>query len=253
MRFISKLPYCLLLLMGLFWQQSITACSCIGPYDVDFCGNVDTAYHHVGFVVLIDSIDYPLRRAVVVHNVNPSKPFLTDTIIVVGADGVNCNADLTGFKLGDTTLMALYYGDYVAQTEPGEYYHLDGCDLHYIKMQNNLLEIPLADTLAYEEFLADPLSCLTREPMIDTGTEDFTPIEASITLAPNPTMDGRINITSSSETAILGVTFFDAHGRRIRAVNNGQQSYQLGALPSGLYFVRVQTERGVVTKRLMMQ
>ena len=75
----------------------------------------------------------------------------------------------------------------------------------------------------------------------------------NITLYPNPTHQS-VQIRNSGST-IRSVTLFDASGRMLNVVNVNDHTavIDLSAYAAGTYFLRIMTENGVVTKRVVKQ
>ncbi|MBQ4441834.1 MAG: T9SS type A sorting domain-containing protein, partial [Bacteroidales bacterium] len=73
----------------------------------------------------------------------------------------------------------------------------------------------------------------------------------NITLYPNPTR-GTVQIRNSGSN-ILSVTVFDASGRMLNTVNVNDHTatIDLSGYAVGTYFLRIMTENGVVTKRVV--
>ena len=82
------------------------------------------------------------------------------------------------------------------------------------------------------------------------GIDDYT-LDNSVTVYPNPT-SGLIQILNS-EFRIENVEVYDVFGKLLNAmsVNDHTANLDLGGYAKGTYFVKVTTERGVVTKRVV--
>ena len=77
---------------------------------------------------------------------------------------------------------------------------------------------------------------------------------ANIAVYPNPT-DGKLQITSS-ELRIENVEIFDMVGRMVKtrfiaSQQDGTTTLDISNLPSGVYFVKIYTENGVVTQKII--
>ncbi len=73
----------------------------------------------------------------------------------------------------------------------------------------------------------------------------------AISISPNPTK-GNITIVSP-KTVINSVEVFDIHGRRLMTVdyNDNQYSLNLSGLQSATYFIKINTQEGTLTKRVV--
>ena len=78
----------------------------------------------------------------------------------------------------------------------------------------------------------------------------------NITLVPNPTT-GELQITNY-ELQITSIEVFDVYGRKQKAESRkekaeGNMEIDISHLPAGLYFVKIQTEAGEITKKIIKQ
>ena len=89
----------------------------------------------------------------------------------------------------------------------------------------------------------------TVNPTTTVGINDY--VEANVTVAPNPTT-GVVKV-SSSKFQVSGVDVYDVYGKLLNTmtVNDGTVEVDLGQYAAGVYFLRVSTDNGVVTKRVV--
>ena len=89
----------------------------------------------------------------------------------------------------------------------------------------------------------------TVNPTTTVGINDY--VESNVTVAPNPTT-GVVRV-SSSKFQVSGVDVYDVYGKLLNtmAVNDGTVEVDLGQYAAGVYFLRISTESGVVTKRVV--
>ncbi|WP_418512141.1 T9SS type A sorting domain-containing protein, partial [Corallibacter sp.] len=80
------------------------------------------------------------------------------------------------------------------------------------------------------------------------GVEKVSLNTNSVTLYPNPVSD-RLFI-KSTET-IKAVTIYNVNGQLIKEVNTLGKSIDVASLPSGLYFVKINTANGETTKKII--
>lgn len=83
---------------------------------------------------------------------------------------------------------------------------------------------------------------------------------SSLSVAPNPTPDGHLNVTLTGYRELVTLTVFDALGRPVRqaaisAPNPAGTIYQLDLAPlaSGLYILQVRTKGGVDTRQVVRE
>ena len=94
---------------------------------------------------------------------------------------------------------------------------------------------------------SDPSATIT---FTTTGIDDHT-LDNSVTVYPNPTT-GLVQI-QNGEWRMENVEVYDAYGKLLNTmiVNDNTVNLDLSGYAKGTYFVRVTTERGVVTKRVV--
>ncbi len=75
-------------------------------------------------------------------------------------------------------------------------------------------------------------------------------LESSVSLYPNPTAD---RVTISAQGMMESVSMYDVYGKLISTmkVNDTNAIVDLSSYASGVYFARITTENGVVTKRIV--
>jgi hypothetical protein len=87
------------------------------------------------------------------------------------------------------------------------------------------------------------------EPYVDNSTESRA-LESGITVSPNP-FSSNLKI-ESEKFQVESVACFNALGQRMIAISAGEVgSYDFSKLPPGIYFLQIQTDRGVVTKKVV--
>ncbi len=94
---------------------------------------------------------------------------------------------------------------------------------------------------------SDPSATIT---LTTTGINDYT-LDNTVTVYPNPTT-GLIQI-ENGEWRMENVEVYDAYGKllNVMSVNDHTVTLDLSGYAKGTYFVRVTTEKGVVTKRVV--
>ena len=80
-----------------------------------------------------------------------------------------------------------------------------------------------------------------------------------IEVYPNPTTgELRIEVAGQARNDVQGVEVFDVYGRKVLDDHNSYgltvlRSYGLSNLPAGVYFVRIEIEKGTITKKIIKQ
>ncbi len=95
---------------------------------------------------------------------------------------------------------------------------------------------------------SDPSNMITVITRND-GISNYD-LESSVNLYPNPTAD---RVTISAQGMMESVSMYDVYGKLINMmkVNDTNATVDLSSYASGVYFARITTENGVVTKRVV--
>ena len=84
-----------------------------------------------------------------------------------------------------------------------------------------------------------------------------TTLSSQITVYPNPTT-GQLKVETHNNASLQSVEIFDVFGRKVYEDNNSYgltvlRSYDLTLFPAGVYFLKITTETGIVTKKIIKQ
>jgi hypothetical protein len=77
-------------------------------------------------------------------------------------------------------------------------------------------------------------------------------INADISLYPNPT-DGKVIVDNKSSFKVTGLKVYDLSGTEVFSQNENLSSVELVHLGKGLYFMKVETDNGVLMKKITVQ
>ena len=98
-----------------------------------------------------------------------------------------------------------------------------------------------------DDVTSDP-SAIVNATTLNVGIEDYD--AAVVTVFPNPTT-GMVQI-SSSKFQVSSVDVYDVYGKLLKAeVLMDNNTVDMRGCAAGVYFLRVSTENGVVTKRIV--
>ncbi len=101
-------------------------------------------------------------------------------------------------------------------------------------------------------------SAFTKETCVTATGDMIDEINSKVEIYPNPVND-RLYIETLTQTQTQTLTqtveIFDIYGRRQKSIVNSQQStvIDLSDLKSGIYFVKINTEKGNIVKRFIKQ
>lgn len=82
------------------------------------------------------------------------------------------------------------------------------------------------------------------------SNEDY--LESSVKIYPNPAQD-LLTIDNTSNIEITTIKLYDVLGRLVMSVNEGYDQIDVSQLNSGVLFVEIETEKGVVTKKVIKE
>jgi len=98
------------------------------------------------------------------------------------------------------------------------------------------------------------LDNLSVQGFINVGINTYN-IDNQITVYPNPTT-GELRI-KNYELRIDGIEIFDVYGRKVSShhliVSSSHHLINISHLPSGIYFIKIETAKGTVTKKVIKE
>lgn len=89
-------------------------------------------------------------------------------------------------------------------------------------------------------------------PVLGVGLGELADAQNSITIYPNPTK-GVINLTLDNNLRISEIILYDITGRIAKIYNAAQRKLDIKDFASGQYFLKLKTEKGVITKRVQLE
>jgi hypothetical protein len=104
-----------------------------------------------------------------------------------------------------------------------------------------------ANSLAFE-YIINNNSCSTVFSNLATNQNQF---KDAIQISPNPVYD-RLNVTISDEI-VKSIALFDILGKKIIEISNNFDHIDVSNLQKGLYLVKIETEKGSFTEKLIKQ
>lgn len=129
----------------------------------------------------------------------------------------------------------------------GVLYHKYG--LNFTPQAVGTLHIPVPNQTVMG---CDSILNITLEVIDGTSIEQYS-LDNSISLYPNPTEN--VFTVSSNLDAIKELTIFDNNGKAVlyQSINGNSGTVNVEALAPGLYFVKLQTNHGIVHKKLIVR
>ena len=83
-----------------------------------------------------------------------------------------------------------------------------------------------------------------------TGVLDQDDLITGISIYPNPSSS---HITIDTEQQVLGMTIIDVTGKKVKALSNNVKRIDVAELTKGIYFLQIQTENGLLTKKFIKE
>jgi len=99
-------------------------------------------------------------------------------------------------------------------------------------------EFPYSSWFIYADFIYSEDCTLSIEDNL----------QSQVVISPNPT-NGFIHI--KSDYSINSIKVFDVFGRLVLAQNNPSSQIEVSSLSAGLLFVQIETDKGIVTKKIV--
>lgn len=247
---------CLLVLaLYLFIMSPSWACSCFEPPQ-DFCSSVNPDLYILSAKVIKKyevgepgGWQIPMMDVQVLEYLH--QDLGVDTIAIIGQDGVNCNAGIWEFVVGDVLIMALFdYGNWFYPfPEPNNYLKRDlfGCGLYHLRVVNDVVTgniTPILNQQSYGEFVGNLDVCFNI-----SSTSNLT--GGDLKLLPNPTSG---NVFLPAELIYETLEVYDMTGallqRRPFDAEYGRQ-IDLSALAPGVYIITIRKDGKTYTGKVV--
>ncbi|WP_121665913.1 BspA family leucine-rich repeat surface protein [Mesonia aquimarina] len=106
------------------------------------------------------------------------------------------------------------------------------------------------DARIYFDFNAPIITNMASTEIIDDLSTDPYIFESSISLYPNPTQN-ILNIETKNKAEIKKLKLFNLNGIQIETVVNNKKQLNVENLSNGIYFIKITTNQGTVTKRFV--
>ena len=156
-------------------------------------------------------------------------------------------SEIAKFKSGNNTAVAQYGVSFLPS---GKYnIPLFKGEKTYIVLMNNSNY-----TNAVELFYTSDLSFVDSVNFKIHNTTDIKKydfdLSKSVQIYPNPTSDQIMISFADQINTSFKVTFFDITGQVLKSVDN-QHIISISELSAGMYFVKIQTETGIITKKII--
>lgn len=114
----------------------------------------------------------------------------------------------------------------------------------------NIGDVITGSASIYFDFNAPIITNTVFTEIVETLSVDDFNSKDQILLYPNPT-SGLLNFNFKGDTIVTGVTIIDSSGRDVLHLKEAVNSVDLSKLASGIYFVRFETNFGIINRRLI--
>jgi len=228
-----------LLAIGLFFLSIINglACSCAYPVR-NFYESISSSEQQGLFVLDSISITYhessnfelPTETGhfILIDKINPFDAEISDTVIVLGQDGFNCNKFITDFEVGDTLILSLFKVE-------EDTFSLEGCNTHFLEIEEGM-----NNNKSYEEIKENISDIITSVIHLDNAN-------SSVEVFPNPFQTEIVIEPDIFE--ISSLEFLNHKGELVEEVQYSfprEDVIQLNTehFSSGHYFLRIKDRDG---------
>ena len=108
-----------------------------------------------------------------------------------------------------------------------------------------------SDTFTLSNLSADAVVTVEFELLLGVGIETINLADA-VQIFPNPVRN-ELNIATDNNLTITGTAIFNVSGQMIQSVANPGHQIDVSSLPQGIYFIRIETDQGTVTKHFVKE
>ncbi len=265
MRFIYSRTFLLLYFISL--SAVLSACTC--AWHSSFCEMyaLDTRVYRAEIIDYVNVAGdgnwfTPTVRVEITEILNGPDDLGTDTLSLVGQDGLNCGTNLPLIYEGEIIFQIshVFFDGYYGNENLGLCAELSGCGPSYLNVVDDQVygEIGagMVNGISVEDF-TDNLSGMGDCALsVDVAEQKLT--AADFQVYPNPATDRAfIDLTNlSSSVTDLNVSMVNTTGQVIRRQSfpnaAGLVDLDVTNLPAGIYFLKITTDRGEITKRIAL-
>ncbi len=233
-----------------FSVASSIACSCVWNVPDHFCRSVRVTDHIMMAVVVEIPHTYSMDVNVI-EDINLTSN--SDTISVLGQDGLNCGENIGNFEIGDTVILALSNGSTQDAQDGNSFeWSIGACGLYYLKYSNGVVEGDIDFGVAsqsYENFKSGIMNCAE----LSSSTTDYLNKD-DLRLLPNPANNFLDIFIENSNGSEYTFDILDISGTIVSSdilVKGLYRRVDLTAMSSGMYFLRTRSTLKVVTARFI--
>jgi hypothetical protein len=187
---------------------------------------------------------------IIINDVNVDANFPNITLLTMIAPSPDWIAMLSNLKLTDASdnwLTSISVDVYVtdAGTDAGTTYTSTDANINPRININSLQNTPPFSDQIIGTFT------FTLQQVLSVSNNT---LENNISLYPNPTK-GTVIIKNLGTVTIENAEIYATNGKKLREYNkiNSQQNLELNSLPSGLYFLKLNSDKGSITKKIIIQ
>jgi hypothetical protein len=146
-------------------------------------------------------------------------------------------------KYGYTTGDDLYQEDETATVTATAY-----SGYKFANWTKNGIEVSTSSSYSFT--VAEDVELIANfESEVGIGNVEYDDV---VKIFPNPT-NGEFKV-QSSKFEVLRIEIFDVMGREVQSsetLNTKHETLNISYLPAGIYFVRIQTDKGVITRKVV--
>ncbi|PHI20568.1 hypothetical protein CEQ90_07400 [Lewinellaceae bacterium SD302] len=267
MRFFYSRLFLLIGLVSLSGFSAVQACTC-SSFSNTFCGmyGPDTRVYRASIIEYVDipisgNWSTPTLQVEIIDILNGPDDLGTDTLTLVGQDGLNCATNLPLEYEGEIIFLANYvfFDGYWNNDAIELCVELSGCGPSYLNVIDEEIHGPIGGNMNSGISLIDFINNLGElgDCALSVDVADPQLTAEDFEAYPNPA-NSRVYIDMINNTSFteLNVSLINTTGKTVRrqsfAGSERLVDIDVANLPSGIYFLRLTTDQGEITKRIVV-
>lgn len=213
------------------------------------------------FIVLLISFYNSFSQNSSVNNYWPKQPILGDTLNIesiitlptYGNSGPNCGVlvKIEDTVIGNQVQVSLFFDICYTTTPPAGCFRIDTaqCIINQTGISSAKVYWNVKGTICV------PFSnTVTDSTTLNFSTTNLKvhSLDKLFSAFPNPA-NNQLTIKNPENIQIQGIQFWDLKGKLVKKLNFVNETINVSELMSGIYFVKIETEKGVEVLRVMKQ
>ncbi|MEQ8302622.1 MAG: T9SS type A sorting domain-containing protein, partial [Cyclobacteriaceae bacterium] len=207
----------------------------------------------IGYDARIDAFEFPSDTLLSLHAITEDRKRLAvNQVGVVPESGVEINVGLSGTTPGSYILDFIEFENFTTPTSVYLYDRFEDILREILPGEKEYSFLVTNDPLSGGERFVLYLNPAGKEPGLEKFEEDM------VSVYPNPTSDRvfvRVHSTAAVSASLyssIGTQIFDKEELEMSGAQRIGQ-FDLSSLPAGVYIIQIQSENGLLNKRIIKQ